>query len=287
MKSLSALLLAAFVIASCSRHDSNNSAVDSGKKNKSIFQQDSRKISIDVEKTGSLSPDNEFIRKHMAKFYSDYVPGSDCWMLVKAPDTDLNYCMEIKRVNDVMINNSPHKFVEINGLYVNHKGFVDPDNAPHVAGGKSGFYVFAKNNNDWQLIEKIVEFNSETWGRSGVDEKSFSQFGPAVHGWKISDGGMWQGQIYESTIFVAFINGKLIKILDFPITYNADGYGSEDFIKKNFTNVLEVDKSKIANNLYVLHLTFKNKDIDKNYEIKFDSKSNAYLYPNELPGIDY
>lgn len=253
----------------------------------SIFQQKEDPYTIVENNENINDSDNQFIKDYIAENYSTFVKEYNCWMLPESKDSYIKYCMEIKRINDVLIKSIEHKFVEINGLYVNEKNIIDPDNAPHVAAGKSGFYVFKKENGKWSVVSKIIEFNSETWGVSGVNKDSFTQFGPESYGWKISDGGMWQGQIYKNIIFIALVDHQLKKILNFPMTYNADGYGVEEFIKNNFQNKLIIDKTEIQNDLYKLQLASTKDGKTKSFTISFNREKGEYEYPQGLPVTDF
>jgi hypothetical protein len=194
--------------------------------------------------------------------------------------------MEIKRIHNVDIDNKKYKFVEVNGLYVDEKGRIDPDNAPHVAPGISGFYVFNKDKKKWNLISKIPEFRSKTWGKSGVDESSFTEFGPNVYGWKISGGGMWQGQIYEDVSYIALVDNHLAKILDFPLLFNADGFGNEELIEENYESEIVINHNKTINGLFVLDFNYSSYETNKKYSISFNKEKNRYLYPAELSRIE-
>ena len=278
------LILFAFVIsvalASCSRQDSGVDSI-SEKKYKSIFQYEADIEKPIIAKKSNLAPENKFIRKYMEMVYGAYRPEADCWLSPESEDA-FRYCMEIKRVNNISINGREYKFVEANGLFVNHRKQVDPHNAPHVAPGVSGLFVFTKQGDGWLSVSSIPIFESKSWGYSGVNDKSFTQFGPDVYGWQISDGGMWQGQIVESLFFVAFLDNKLRIILDFPISFNADGFGDEELIKTNFENMINIDTTKVLHNLYFLNLLHNKKGIRKKYIITYNNNEKKYNYPEGI-----
>lgn len=283
-----AIIICVITLSGCMRqgNESNQGAIN--EKYKSIFQHEIEIESPSIAKKSNLAPENKFIRKHMEKVYGTYRPEADCWMLPKSPDMDIRFCMEIKRVNDVQIKGIAYKFVEANGLYVNEKNLIDPDGGPHVAPGMSGLFVFQQQNKDWTLVSKIEEFKSETWGRSGIDEKSFTQFGPEVYGWQISDGGMWQGQIYQGLKYVALIKDNLLQILDIPISYNADGYDNKELMANNFENEIKINKLEIHNGLYVIDLTgIKAANYKYDSRITFNEDLKIYEYSSALPSFNF
>lgn len=282
MKPIAFACIISIALVSCSSQGGSETNSSSSSKYKSIFQYYETKIEKPIKSQKiNLAPENKFILRYMEQFYEEYRPESDCWMTPESEGT-FRYCMEIKRVKNVQIRGVEYKFVEANGLFVNHRNQVDPNNAPHVAPGVSGLFVFAKQGNDWHSVSNIPIFESESWGYSGIDEKSFSRFGPEVYGWKISDGGMWQGQITENVFFVALINNQLLKVLDFPVMFNADGFGNEDLIKNNFKNEISIIESKNKNNMFFLRLVHKSRDINKSYELSFDSDKKIFIYPKDI-----
>jgi hypothetical protein len=280
------LSVIAMTLASCSQNNEDVSANTNNSKNQSIFIKEKKPKFFYKEKAAEISPEDKFIKSHMYDSYAEYDANYGCWNLDKEKDSYINYCMEIKRIHNVDINNNKYKFVEVNGLYVNEKGRIDPDNAPHVAPGISGFYVFTADKKKWNLISKIPEFHSKTWGKSGVDESSFTKFGPDVYGWKISGGGMWQGQIYDDVSYIALVDNHLAKILDFPLSFNADGFGNEELIEENYESEIVINHNKIINGLFVLNFKYSSKVTKGNYSVSFNKEKNRYLYPTELSRID-
>jgi hypothetical protein len=282
------IVLIAISLASCSKNSDDISTNANSSTNQSIFIKDKKPKFTYKEKAAEISSENQFIKSHMYDSYAEYDADYGCWNLDKEKEKDsyINYCMEIKRIHDVDIDNKKYKFVEVNGLYVNEKGRIDPDGAPHVAAGISGLYVFIKDNKKWNLLSKIPEFHSQTWGQSGVDESSFTKFGPDVYGWKISGGGMWQGQIYDDVSYIALVDNHLAKILDFPLSFNADGFGNKELIKENYEGEIVINHNKTINGLFVLDFNYSSYETNKKYSISFNKEKNRYLYPAELSKIE-
>lgn len=239
-----------------------------------------------VERATEISPENQFIKSHMYDSYAEYDANNGCWNLDKEKDSYYYYCMEVKRIHNLVIDNKEYKFIEINGLIINKEnGRIDSKGGAHASPGISGLYVFTKDNKKWNLVSKIPEFHSSSWGKSGVDESSFTKFGPDVYGWKISSEYVGFGELYESVSYIALVNNHLTKILEFPLTFNADGTENEERIKENFKNKIVINHNKTINGLFLIELNYSSIETKKTYSIIFDVVKNMYLYPTDLPNF--